>query len=179
MRYCGLAWDPLVIHDLAILLFAGAERCSRPSEGFLKIHCERVCATEHAPRGRNQFLERRHGFAEIAKRGACVHMRCFRVIRPHPERELMIFARSQVAAAPNDSRGATSPAARTRPRRQLSTTCDAREPRSTPAKSNNPKYAIDAQINIKQELSHGSERGRRPFILSAFDPDASAGSHGS
>ena len=74
------------------LLFAGAERCSRPSEGLLKIHCERVCATEHAPRGRYQFLERRHGFAEIAKRGACVHMRCSRVIRPHPERELMIFA---------------------------------------------------------------------------------------
>ena len=78
--------------DLPCLLFAGAEYCSRPSEGFLKIHCERVRTTEHAPRDPNHVLERRHGFAEIAKRGGGVLVEHPSVIRPHPERDLIILA---------------------------------------------------------------------------------------
>ena len=80
--------------DLPCLLFAGAEYCSRPSEGFLKIHCERVRAAEHAPRDPFHVLERRHGFAEIAKRGGGVLVEHPSVIRPHPERDLIILLES-------------------------------------------------------------------------------------
>jgi len=42
----------------------------RFSQGIPKYVCERVRATEHAPRDSFQFLERRHGLAEIVERGA-------------------------------------------------------------------------------------------------------------
>jgi len=53
--------------------FAGAELGSRESQIFLNPCRERVRCTEHAPRCRCQFLERRHGFAEIAARGGGVN----------------------------------------------------------------------------------------------------------
>ena len=52
--------------------FAGAERCLRVLQFVLDIFCERVLATEHAPRGSFRFLERPHGLAEIVERGRAV-----------------------------------------------------------------------------------------------------------
>ena len=53
--------------------FAGAEGYSRAaSQCLLNLHCDRVRATEHAPRDPFYFLERRHGLAEIVERGAVV-----------------------------------------------------------------------------------------------------------
>ena len=51
---------------------AGGERGSRDSQIVLHVYCERVRATEHAPRGPFHVLERRHGLAEIIERGAGV-----------------------------------------------------------------------------------------------------------
>ena len=44
---------------------AGVERVSRLLQFVLNVHCERVCAAEHAPRGPFRLLERRHGLAVI------------------------------------------------------------------------------------------------------------------
>ena len=50
----------------------GVEGGSRVSQGFLNPHCLRVRAAEHAPRGRFDLLESRHGLAEISERGVVV-----------------------------------------------------------------------------------------------------------
>ena len=50
--------------------FAGAKRGSRVSKVALNPRCERVRAAEHAPRDAFNLLERIHGQAEIAERGA-------------------------------------------------------------------------------------------------------------
>ena len=52
--------------------FAGTEHGSRELQGNLNPFCERVRATEHAPRGPFDILERRHGLAEVVERGAGV-----------------------------------------------------------------------------------------------------------
>ena len=73
--------------------FAGAEGYSRAaSQCLLNLHCDRVRATEHAPRDPFYVLERRHGLAEIVERGAGVRAKRLRVIPPHPERELMTLS---------------------------------------------------------------------------------------
>ena len=46
---------------------AGAERGSRVSQTAPDAFCDWVRATEHAPRGRFNLLERRHGLAEIGE----------------------------------------------------------------------------------------------------------------
>ncbi len=54
---------------------AGAEHDSRASRGLqrvLNVHCDRMRAAEHAPRGPFRVLERRYGLAEIVERGAGV-----------------------------------------------------------------------------------------------------------
>ena len=68
---------------------AGAERGSRGSQILLNRPRERICATEHAPRGRCHVLKRRYGLADIVERGAFVIVERRRVIKPRPERELM------------------------------------------------------------------------------------------
>ena len=65
--------------------FSGAERGSRSSQRLLNIYCERMRATEHAPRDPCHILERRHGLSEIGERGAGVEVDRLRVITPHPE----------------------------------------------------------------------------------------------
>jgi hypothetical protein len=44
--------------------------CSRVAQIALNIHCDRVRAAEHAPRGPYRILERRQGLADIVERGA-------------------------------------------------------------------------------------------------------------
>ena len=56
------------------IAFAGAERCSRISEGPLNPLCERVLAPEYAPRCPFRLLERRHGLADLLERGAVVYV---------------------------------------------------------------------------------------------------------
>ena len=51
---------------------AGGEHGSRVSQVVLKPHCDRVPASENAPRGPFQILEGRNGLAEIVERGAFV-----------------------------------------------------------------------------------------------------------
>jgi hypothetical protein len=53
---------------------------------------ERVRAAEHAPRDPFRVLERRLGLVEIVERGVVVQVERLRVIRPHPERELMTIS---------------------------------------------------------------------------------------
>ena len=55
----------------------------RVSQSVLNFLCERVRATEHAPSGLFQILERRRGLAEIVERGGVVSEERPRVIRPH------------------------------------------------------------------------------------------------
>ena len=50
------------------------ERGSRSSQFALKPCCERMRATEHAPRDPFRVLERRHCLAEIVERGSIVHV---------------------------------------------------------------------------------------------------------
>ena len=69
---------------------AGAERGSRVSQAALDTPCERVRATEHAPRGPFHVLERRHGLAEIVERGAGVPVERLRVTPPHLQREFVL-----------------------------------------------------------------------------------------
>ena len=45
--------------------FAGAERGSRRSQSLLNPHCDRVCATKHAPRDSVRVLERLHGLGSL------------------------------------------------------------------------------------------------------------------
>ena len=52
--------------------FAGAERGPFFLQIVLNVNCERVRATEHAPRDPHRVLERRHGLAEIFERGPFV-----------------------------------------------------------------------------------------------------------
>ena len=72
--------------------FAGAERGSRLAQIPLNLHCERVHATENAPRDPFSVLERRHGLAEIVERCGEVVTERYRVSRPQPEREIMALA---------------------------------------------------------------------------------------
>ena len=53
-------------------LLGGAERGSRGSQIPLNPICGRVRAAEHAPRGRFDLLERRHGLTEIVERSVGV-----------------------------------------------------------------------------------------------------------
>jgi len=53
-------------------LLGGDEQVSTPLQVALNVHCERVRAPEHTPRGLFRLLERRYGLAEIVERGACV-----------------------------------------------------------------------------------------------------------
>ena len=61
---------------------AGAERRSRVLQVALKKSCERMRATEHAPRGPFRLLEHRHGLAEIIQRGALVPVERQSIIHP-------------------------------------------------------------------------------------------------
>ena len=47
-------------------------RASRGLQRVLNVHCDRMRAAEHAPRGPFYILERRHGLAEIVERGIVV-----------------------------------------------------------------------------------------------------------
>ena len=89
------------------LRFVGAEPGSRDSQGFLDPRCQRVLATEHAPRGPFNLLERRHGLAEIVECGAGVIVERPPVIRPHQEREIMTLAEN--AARHGDHSAQQSP----------------------------------------------------------------------
>ena len=62
------------------------------SQGSLNSRRERVCAAEHAPRGRFYLLERRHALADIVECGAVGPAECVRVIPPHPEREFVTLS---------------------------------------------------------------------------------------
>ena len=53
------------------------------SQGSLNSRRERVCAAEHAPRGRFYLLERRHALAKIVERGIVVLVERDREIRFH------------------------------------------------------------------------------------------------
>ena len=78
----------LMLYEFDFLpIFAGAERGSRISQSVLNRFCERVHATEHAPRDPFSVLESRHGLAEIVERGAVVQAERPRVNPPHLERE--------------------------------------------------------------------------------------------
>ena len=58
-------------HRIADVRFlAGEERSSRASKFVLNRSCERIRATEHAPRDPFRLLERRHGLEEIIECGA-------------------------------------------------------------------------------------------------------------
>ena len=74
--------------------FAGAERGSRVSQFVLNPLCERVRATEDAPRGRFHVLEPRHGLAEIVERGVVVPPEHPRVSPPHLEREYITLTKN-------------------------------------------------------------------------------------
>ena len=65
-----MALDSLEDHSLPG--FAGAEHFSRGSQIDLKCRCERVCASEHAPRDPPRVLERLLCLVEIVERGAGV-----------------------------------------------------------------------------------------------------------
>ena len=78
----------------ARLRFAGAKRGSRDLQIALNPNCGRMRAAEHAPRGPFNFLERRHGLAEIVERGGGVLVERPRVRPPHPEREFIAFSRN-------------------------------------------------------------------------------------
>ena len=54
---------------------------------LLSLRCERVGATEHAPRDQIRVLERRHGLADFVERGVGVPVECRRVDRLQLERD--------------------------------------------------------------------------------------------
>ena len=54
--------------------------------------CERVCATEYAPRGPFSLRERRHGLIEIVERAVVIFVERQRVNPPHPERGFITLA---------------------------------------------------------------------------------------
>ena len=70
-------------------MLASAEAGSHGSQGFPNPHCQRVRATQNAPRDPSSVLERRHGLAEIVESGAVVPAERLRVFPPHLEREIM------------------------------------------------------------------------------------------
>ena len=72
----------------------GIERGSRVLQFVLKSLYERVRAAEHAPRGRFQVLEQRHGLAEIVERGAVVLAERLGVFVPHPDRSFVALAKN-------------------------------------------------------------------------------------
>jgi len=69
---------------------AGAERGF--SKMVLNFHRERMRATEHAPRGPFNFLERPNGLADIVERGGWVLVERLRVTPPNPEREIITLS---------------------------------------------------------------------------------------
>ena len=71
---------------------AGGEQFSRRLQIPLKRRGERVRATEHASRGRYQFLERLNALAQIVERGGGVMVERMCVKHPHPEREITILS---------------------------------------------------------------------------------------
>ena len=72
--------------------FAGAERGSRVLQDGLNALCERVCTAEHASGRPLYALHRRHGLAEIVKRGGSVTNERPRVIKPQLERIIITVA---------------------------------------------------------------------------------------
>jgi len=78
--------------DVGLGAFAGAERCSRTSCGFLTARCDWVRASEHAPGDPFRIFERRHGLAEIVERGVGVQVERHRVNSPRREREFMTLS---------------------------------------------------------------------------------------
>ena len=89
--------------------FAGAECDSSLAQIPLNLHCERVHATENAPRDPFSVLERRHGLAEIVERCGEVVTERYRVSRPQPGLGLKnpIFFNSQ--NAPRDANALQTP----------------------------------------------------------------------
>ena len=71
---------------------AGTERCSRLSKAQADLRCDRVRATEHAPRNNLDLRERLHALAETVERGGRVHVECYRVTPPQLERVFIIVA---------------------------------------------------------------------------------------
>ena len=71
--------------------FAGAERGTCVLQCVLDLRCERVRATEHAPRGPFYILESLHGLAEIVELGAVVTVERTCIRRSHCERDIMIL----------------------------------------------------------------------------------------
>ena len=91
MLFCTMY---ITLLRLGRLLFAGAERGSRDLQGMSNPHCVRVRAAEDASRGPFRVLERRHGLAEVVKRGAGVFVKRLRVSPPHHEREIITIPES-------------------------------------------------------------------------------------
>ena len=79
------------------LCFAAAERGSCYLQIALNMNYGRVRTPEHAPRSPFNLLERIHGLAEIVERSAGVIVERHRVIRPHPEREIMAFSENALS----------------------------------------------------------------------------------
>ena len=80
-----------------LLVYLGTRRRrlaggSRVSQISLNLNCERVRATEHAPRNPCRLLEHRHGLAEIVERGTIVVAERRRVNRHHLECDVMRIA---------------------------------------------------------------------------------------
>ena len=71
---------------------AGAEDGSRVSHGYLDPRCDRMRATEHAPRDPFRGLERRYCLAEIVECGAGVPVERRRKNPPQPKRDLRILS---------------------------------------------------------------------------------------
>ena len=72
--------------------FAGAERGTRISQMRLNVHCDRMRAPKDAIRDPSNFLERRHGLAEIVERGAGVFVERQPVSPPDLERESILIS---------------------------------------------------------------------------------------
>ena len=71
---------------------AGGEHCSCDLQMALHFLCERMRATEHAPRDPFYVFEHRHGLAEIVERGAGVLAERPRVSPSHPERGVITIS---------------------------------------------------------------------------------------
>ena len=79
---------------LAEVAFSRGEYGSRLSQAFLHVHCERVRASEHAPRDPLPLLERRHGLAEVVECRAVVLVNFLRIIHLHRERDRIISSKN-------------------------------------------------------------------------------------
>ena len=82
----------LFYEDHTLPGFAGAERCTRVSQVDLNSLCERVSATEHAPRDPFRRFEDRHGLAKTVERGARVLVERLRVNPPHLDRDVVTLS---------------------------------------------------------------------------------------